>query len=133
MLTRLHPHPGETLTLPPISALTTTYPSAPPPHILPGLQSLQCCGALKLCLRHCPHPPLCLLAPAAYHPYACEVPSLHAYEVAYHPYAGILLPNMPPMLLTILTLAVPSQHASDTPHHPSPPGCHRGSYGRKRA
>ncbi|MBW0573784.1 hypothetical protein O181_113499 [Austropuccinia psidii MF-1] len=28
------------------------------------------------------------------------------------------LPNMPPTLLTILTLAVPSRHASDTPYHP---------------
>ncbi|MBW0525202.1 hypothetical protein O181_064917 [Austropuccinia psidii MF-1] len=27
-------------------------------------------------------------------------------------------PNMPPMQLTILTLAVPSQHASDTAYHP---------------
>ncbi|MBW0551028.1 hypothetical protein O181_090743 [Austropuccinia psidii MF-1] len=76
MLTRLHPPPDETPALPHISALSTPYASAPPPHLLLGLQSLHCCGALKLCLRRCPHPPLHLLAPAQ-----------HASNVAYHPYA----------------------------------------------
>ncbi|MBW0538282.1 hypothetical protein O181_077997 [Austropuccinia psidii MF-1] len=66
------------------------YASAPPPHLLLGLQSLCCCRALKLCLQCSPHPPY---------------PSLH-------------LPNMPPMLLTILTLTVPSRHASNAPYHP---------------
>ncbi|MBW0461279.1 hypothetical protein O181_000994 [Austropuccinia psidii MF-1] len=85
-----------------ISALTSPYASAPPPHLLLGLQSLCRCGALKLCLQHFPHPPLRLLAPAAYHPYACGVPSRHASDVAYHPYACI----------------VPARHASNTAYYP---------------
>ncbi|MBW0547770.1 hypothetical protein O181_087485 [Austropuccinia psidii MF-1] len=90
MLTRPCPPPDETPTLPPISALTTPYASAPPPHLLLGLQSLHCCGALKLFLQQRSHPP----------------------DASLHP------PNMPPMLLTILTLAVPSRHASDAAYHP---------------
>ncbi|MBW0517196.1 hypothetical protein O181_056911 [Austropuccinia psidii MF-1] len=108
---------------PPISALTTPYASTPPPHILLGLQSLRYCGSLKLCLRRHPHPHLCLLAP-----------SQHASNVAYHPYTPSALPtclrrclpslclqcpsNMPPMPLTILTLAVLSRHASNADYHP---------------
>ncbi|MBW0542554.1 hypothetical protein O181_082269 [Austropuccinia psidii MF-1] len=84
------PPPDETPTLPPISTLTTPYASAPPPHLLRGLQSLRCCGALKLCHRRRPHPP----------------------------YASLHPPNMPLTLLIILTLAVPSQHAFNTTYHP---------------
>ncbi|MBW0465752.1 hypothetical protein O181_005467 [Austropuccinia psidii MF-1] len=109
MLTCPHPPPGETPKLPPISALTTPYASTPPPHLLIGLQSLRCCGALKLCLQCGPHPPSRLLTPTQ-----------HASDIAYHPYAHSALPkclqcclpslrlqcppDMPPMLLTILTL-----------------------------
>ncbi|MBW0494115.1 hypothetical protein O181_033830 [Austropuccinia psidii MF-1] len=79
------------------------------------------------------------------------VPSQHASNAAYHPYAHSSLPtclqhhlpslrspsalptclqhclpslrlqcppNMPPTLLTILTLAVPSRHASNSAYHP---------------
>ncbi|MBW0477476.1 hypothetical protein O181_017191 [Austropuccinia psidii MF-1] len=69
-----------------------------------------------------------LILSAAYHPYACGVLSQHASDPAYHPYACSALstclqqclpylrsqcpPKMPPMLLTILMLAVPSRHAS---------------------
>ncbi|MBW0473491.1 hypothetical protein O181_013206 [Austropuccinia psidii MF-1] len=49
-----------------------------------------------------PSPPLHLLAPAAYHPYACGVPSQHDFDTAYHPYARI----------------VPAQHASNAAYHP---------------
>ncbi|MBW0592497.1 hypothetical protein O181_132212, partial [Austropuccinia psidii MF-1] len=110
------------------------------------LQSLRSCGALKLCLRRRPHPPLCLLAPAAggvpsqhasdttYHPYAREVPSQHASNAAYHPYGCIVPaqhasnsayhPYACSALLTCLQRSVPSlplwmlaQHASDAPYH----------------
>ncbi|MBW0481292.1 hypothetical protein O181_021007 [Austropuccinia psidii MF-1] len=97
MLPCPHPPPDETWTVPPISTLTTPYASTPPCHLLLGLQSLCCCGALKLCLQCHPHRPLCLLLSAAYHPYTCEVPSQHSSNVAYHPYACI----------------VPTQHASN--------------------
>ncbi|MBW0575335.1 hypothetical protein O181_115050 [Austropuccinia psidii MF-1] len=44
-----------------------------------------------------PSPPLCLLAPAT-----CGVPSRHASDATYHPYAH----------------EVPSQHASNAAYHP---------------
>ncbi|MBW0522137.1 hypothetical protein O181_061852 [Austropuccinia psidii MF-1] len=47
-----------------------------------------------------PSPPLCLLAPAAYHPYA--LPAQHASDAAYHPY----------------TYIVPAQYAFNTSYHP---------------
>ncbi|MBW0582289.1 hypothetical protein O181_122004 [Austropuccinia psidii MF-1] len=99
MLTHPHPPPDETPTLPPISALTTPYASAPPPHLLLGLQSLCCCGALKLCLQ-------------------CGLPSLCAYSARptclQHCLPSLRLQcplDMPPMPLTILTLAVTFRHA----------------------
>ncbi|MBW0497697.1 hypothetical protein O181_037412 [Austropuccinia psidii MF-1] len=71
---------------------------------------------------------------SAYNPYAPSGSSSYASNAAltsltppctclilsgaYNPYACGCLPNMPPMLLTILTLAVLSQHASDTAYHP---------------
>ncbi|MBW0576808.1 hypothetical protein O181_116523 [Austropuccinia psidii MF-1] len=83
---------------------------------------------------------------AAYHPYAHVVPSRHASTAAYHSYAHSALPtslphrspsalltslrrclpslrlqcppDMPPTLLTILTLIVPSRHASNAANHP---------------
>ncbi|MBW0557938.1 hypothetical protein O181_097653 [Austropuccinia psidii MF-1] len=67
MLTRPPLPPDETLTLPPISALTTPYTSAPPPHLLLVLQSLRCCRALT--------------------------PAQHASGAAYHPYARSALPT----------------------------------------
>ncbi|MBW0520464.1 hypothetical protein O181_060179 [Austropuccinia psidii MF-1] len=81
------------------------------------LRCLACLGArspLHMRLRHCPHhsrhifslacnpytpaapscytsdsalTPLCLILSAAYHPYACVVPSQHASDAAYHPWA----------------------------------------------
>ncbi|MBW0474939.1 hypothetical protein O181_014654 [Austropuccinia psidii MF-1] len=147
---------------PPISILTTPYASASPPHLLLGLQCLRCCGALKLCLQCCAHPPLHLLAPAqhalnsSYNPCThsslptclqhslpslrlwsafptclqCRLPSLHLYSA--HP-TGLqpclpslrlqCPPDMPLMLLTILTLTVTSQNASDPAYHPSPCIC----------
>ncbi|MBW0537202.1 hypothetical protein O181_076917 [Austropuccinia psidii MF-1] len=68
MLTRPHPPPDETPTL--------------PPHLLLGLPFLHSGRALKSCLQCGPHP--------AYHPYAHGVPSRHASDTAYHPYAGIV-------------------------------------------
>ncbi|MBW0483725.1 hypothetical protein O181_023440 [Austropuccinia psidii MF-1] len=62
------------------------------------------------------------------------VPSRHASDAAYHPYARSALPtclqrylpslpsqcppDMPPTPLTILMLSVPSRHASNTTYHP---------------
>ncbi|MBW0563299.1 hypothetical protein O181_103014 [Austropuccinia psidii MF-1] len=99
MLTHPHHPPDETPTLPPISALTTPYPSAPPPHLLLGLQSLRCCGALKLCLQH-GLPSLCFYGA---HPTCLRhcLPSLCLQ----------CPPDMPPTSLTILTLAVTSRHS----------------------
>ncbi|MBW0528548.1 hypothetical protein O181_068263 [Austropuccinia psidii MF-1] len=98
MLTHPHPPPDETLT--------------PPPH-LRAHHSLRfrthtssSAWLTILTLLRGPHPPLHLLLSTAYHPYACGC-----------------FPNMPPMLLTILILAVPSQHASNAPSHwPNPQG-----------
>ncbi|MBW0556891.1 hypothetical protein O181_096606 [Austropuccinia psidii MF-1] len=50
IFTLLQPPQDETMMLPPISALTTPYTSAPPPYLL--------CRALKICLQHHPQPPL---------------------------------------------------------------------------
>ncbi|MBW0550000.1 hypothetical protein O181_089715 [Austropuccinia psidii MF-1] len=47
MLKRLHRPPDETLTLPPISVLTTPYAFTPPP-----LPSLGLCSTLLTCLQH---------------------------------------------------------------------------------
>ncbi|MBW0550992.1 hypothetical protein O181_090707 [Austropuccinia psidii MF-1] len=66
------PHPCRVPSLCSYSALTTPYASAPPPHLLLGLQSLSSCGDLKLCLQHCPHPP-------PPHP-ICRLPSLHLWS-----------------------------------------------------
>ncbi|MBW0518779.1 hypothetical protein O181_058494 [Austropuccinia psidii MF-1] len=109
MLGRLHTPPDETPTLPPISALTTPYSSAPTPHLLLGLQSLNCCRTLKLFLRRRPHPPLCLLAPtqhasdAAYHPYACSARPT-CLQHCLPSLCSQCPPEMPQMLLTILML-----------------------------
>ncbi|MBW0531782.1 hypothetical protein O181_071497 [Austropuccinia psidii MF-1] len=50
-------HPRRLPSLFSCSALNTPYTSAPPPHLLLGLQSLCSFSALKLCLQHLPHPP----------------------------------------------------------------------------
>ncbi|MBW0541608.1 hypothetical protein O181_081323 [Austropuccinia psidii MF-1] len=70
----------------------------------------------------------------ANHPYAHLVPSQHASDTDYHPCVCSALPtclrhrllslhlqcppDMPPTLLTILMLAVPSRDASDAACHP---------------
>ncbi|MBW0516935.1 hypothetical protein O181_056650 [Austropuccinia psidii MF-1] len=64
-----------------------------------------------------PHPRL--IFSLAFNPYAAAGPSSYAsYAALTPPYASSHPPIMPLMLLTILTLSVPSQHASDTPDHP---------------
>ncbi|MBW0506438.1 hypothetical protein O181_046153 [Austropuccinia psidii MF-1] len=71
-----------------------------------------------------PSPLLMILHPRlifslAYNPYAAVGPSSYASDAALTPpYASLHLPNMPLTLLTILTLAVPSQHASNAPDNP---------------
>ncbi|MBW0532307.1 hypothetical protein O181_072022 [Austropuccinia psidii MF-1] len=75
-------------------------------------------------LQHCPpslpSPLLILLNPRlilslAYNSYAAVGPSNYASDTALTPpYTSSHPPNMPPTLLTILTLAVPSRHASNT-------------------
>ncbi|MBW0545255.1 hypothetical protein O181_084970 [Austropuccinia psidii MF-1] len=100
----MHPHrpPDETPTLPPISVLTTPYAFTPLP-----LPSLHLHSTLPTCLQH-RFPSLCLRVPSrhasntAYHPYASRVHSQHAPDTAYHPYAR----------------GVPSQHAPNTAYHP---------------
>ncbi|MBW0507035.1 hypothetical protein O181_046750 [Austropuccinia psidii MF-1] len=83
-------------------------------------------------LRHCPpslpSPLLTLLHPhlicsLAYNPYTASGPSSYASKAALSPpYASSHPLNMPPMLLTILTLAVPS-HWPD-PYVPAAPHLH---------
>ncbi|MBW0494563.1 hypothetical protein O181_034278 [Austropuccinia psidii MF-1] len=84
---------------PPISVLTTPYTSTPLPHLLLGLQSLRSCGALKLCLRRCPHPP-----------YASSHLPLTILTLVE------CLPDMPPTPLNTLVLV---QCPTDLP--PTPP------------
>ncbi|MBW0580958.1 hypothetical protein O181_120673 [Austropuccinia psidii MF-1] len=55
------PPQDETITPPPISALTTPYASTPPPYLLRHFPSLCSRGALKICLRCQPQPPLPLI------------------------------------------------------------------------
>ncbi|MBW0592550.1 hypothetical protein O181_132265 [Austropuccinia psidii MF-1] len=69
-------------------------------------------------LQHCPHHPH-LIFSLAYNPYAAAGPSTYSSNAALTPpYTSSHLPNMPPTLLTILTLEVPSRHASEAPYHP---------------
>ncbi|MBW0465762.1 hypothetical protein O181_005477 [Austropuccinia psidii MF-1] len=123
------PPPDETLILAPHLRPHHSLRFRTPPHLLLGLQSLCCCGALKLCLQRHPQPPFRLLAPAqhasdaAYHSYACSalpkclrrsLPSLclwSAFLTCLQCRLHTLVwcpPKMPQMLLTILKLGVPS-------------------------
>ncbi|MBW0519404.1 hypothetical protein O181_059119 [Austropuccinia psidii MF-1] len=98
MLTRPHPPPDETPRLPPhlcphhYLCFRTPASYSPWLTILTALRGPQCHS----------HPPLRLLAPAAYHPYTRGVPSQNSSDTAYHPYARI----------------VPSQHAFNAAYHP---------------
>ncbi|MBW0485216.1 hypothetical protein O181_024931 [Austropuccinia psidii MF-1] len=66
-----------------------------------------------------PSPPLCLLAPSAYHPYARRVPSQHASDAAYHPYACIVPSrHASDAAYNPCACIVPSRHASDAAYHP---------------
>ncbi|MBW0535604.1 hypothetical protein O181_075319 [Austropuccinia psidii MF-1] len=56
-----NPPQEETRMLGPISALTTPYASAPLPYLLRCFPFLCSRGALKICLRCHPQPPLCLI------------------------------------------------------------------------
>ncbi|MBW0563325.1 hypothetical protein O181_103040 [Austropuccinia psidii MF-1] len=106
MLTRPHPPPDETLTLPPISTLTIPYASAPRlilslayNHYAPaGPSSHGSDTALTPLMPPCTRgvPSQCA-SNNAYHPYSHGVPSQNASNAAYHPYACI----------------VPAQHASN--------------------
>ncbi|MBW0464894.1 hypothetical protein O181_004609 [Austropuccinia psidii MF-1] len=102
----MRPHPLQMRLghCPPISALTTPYACTPPPHLLLGLQSLRCCGALKLCLQRRPHPPLRLQ---------------RAFDAAYHSHACSALPTClqhPPHTGWILMLLQPPQDETMMPH-----------------
>ncbi|MBW0580104.1 hypothetical protein O181_119819 [Austropuccinia psidii MF-1] len=93
--------------------------SAPPPG---DLTPLPC---LLSCLNWLLHPRLILsdawhaYMPAPPPPMPPSPPSRLLTPSTYHPYARGCLPYMPPMLLTILTLSVPCQHASDARGVPS--------------
>ncbi|MBW0476862.1 hypothetical protein O181_016577 [Austropuccinia psidii MF-1] len=67
-----------------------------------------------------PSPPSPLLIfSLAYNLHAAAWPSSYASDTTLTPpYASLHPSNMPPTLLAILMLAVPSQHASNTPYHP---------------
>ncbi|MBW0489561.1 hypothetical protein O181_029276 [Austropuccinia psidii MF-1] len=148
MLMCPHPPPDETPTLPPHLHPYHSLSFRTPSPYSPWIKILTLLRGPKVMPPTPPSPPLSLLSPVAYHPYACIVPTQHASNASYHPYACIVPtqhasnaayhpyacssllmlltilprvecpPDMPPMLLTILTLAVPSRHASDTAYHP---------------
>ncbi|MBW0573023.1 hypothetical protein O181_112738 [Austropuccinia psidii MF-1] len=90
MRMRLHPPPDETPTLPshlfPHHSLCFHTPASSSPWltILSLLQGPPVMPPTP------PSPPLHLLAPAAYHPYACGVPSQNSSDTAYHPYPCIV-------------------------------------------
>ncbi|MBW0500018.1 hypothetical protein O181_039733 [Austropuccinia psidii MF-1] len=108
-----------------ISVLTTPYVFTPPP-----LPSLRLQSALPTCSQHS-LPSLCSVpsrhAPdTIYHPYARRVPSRHAPGVplrhapgtAYHPYASRVHSQHAPHTTYLYACVVPSRHASDTAYHP---------------
>ncbi|MBW0528829.1 hypothetical protein O181_068544 [Austropuccinia psidii MF-1] len=113
MLTRPHPPPDEAPTAPPSppshlhnippTLLTILMLAVPSRRSLPSLGSW---SAFPTCLRR-------------------RLPSLHLYSAhptclpCCLPYLQLKCPpNMPPMLHTILTISVPSQHASNAAYHP---------------
>ncbi|MBW0493133.1 hypothetical protein O181_032848 [Austropuccinia psidii MF-1] len=146
MLTHLQPPPEETSTLPPHLLPHHSLCFRTPASSSPWLTILTLLWGPQVMP---PMPPSPLLSPTAYHPYAhgmpsrhasnaayhpytCIVPARHASNAAYHPYACSALPaclqrclpslrlqchpNMP-----LTPLAVPFQHASNTPSHwPNP-------------
>ncbi|MBW0490963.1 hypothetical protein O181_030678 [Austropuccinia psidii MF-1] len=104
---------------PPISALTMPYASTPQPLSIFTL--LQCpqdeTTMMPSPLLTLPHPRL--IFSLDYNPYSAVGTLSYAYNATLTtPYASLHTPKIPPMLLTILILAVPSQHASDAPYHP---------------
>ncbi|MBW0571056.1 hypothetical protein O181_110771 [Austropuccinia psidii MF-1] len=108
------PPPDETPTLPPNLRPHHSLPFHTPASSSPWLTILTLLRALKLCFQCRPDPPLCLLAPAAYDPYACGVPSQHASDAAYHPYAC----GVPSRHASNSACIVPTQHASNAAYHP---------------
>ncbi|MBW0473663.1 hypothetical protein O181_013378 [Austropuccinia psidii MF-1] len=61
-----------------------------------------------------PHHSLCFRTPTSSSPWLTILTLLRGPQVM-PPTPPSPLPNMPPKLLTILTLEVPSRHASDAP------------------
>ncbi|MBW0594066.1 hypothetical protein O181_133781 [Austropuccinia psidii MF-1] len=111
MLMCPHRSQDETLTLPPISNLTTPYAFTPPP-----LPSLRLQSALPTWLRHLPSQHG---SDAAYHPYAHVVPFRHASKTVYHPYGHVVpLSHGSDAAYPPYAHMVPSQHASNTAYHP---------------
>ncbi|MBW0512142.1 hypothetical protein O181_051857 [Austropuccinia psidii MF-1] len=102
MLTRAHHPPDETLTLLPISVVTTPYTFTPRP--LPSLCS-------RVPSRHA--------SDTADHSYTRGVPSRHAPDTAYHPYTRGVHSQHAPDSTYPYACVVPSQHAPDTAdyHH----------------
>ncbi|MBW0542473.1 hypothetical protein O181_082188 [Austropuccinia psidii MF-1] len=61
----------------------------------------------------------CLIFSLAYNPCAAVGPSVYASNATLNPPFSLHPLNMPPMLLTLLTLAVPSHHAPNARGVPS--------------
>ncbi|MBW0519307.1 hypothetical protein O181_059022 [Austropuccinia psidii MF-1] len=105
MLTCPHPPPDETLTLPPISTLTTPYASTPPPLTI-------------FTLLQCPHHSLQFCTPASSSPWLTVLMLLQGPQVM-----PLKLPS-PPLIpprthrLPYSRLWMPSRHASYTTYHP---------------
>ncbi|MBW0494617.1 hypothetical protein O181_034332 [Austropuccinia psidii MF-1] len=60
-----------------------------------------------------------LILSAAYHPYACGVPSRHASDATYQPYAhGVPSRHASNAAYHPYACIVPAQHASNASYHP---------------
>ncbi|MBW0520609.1 hypothetical protein O181_060324 [Austropuccinia psidii MF-1] len=98
MLTCPHRPPNVTPTLPPISTLTTPYAITPPPLNMLMLprhpQDMPPTLPLPLLTPSTTH----LILSNAYHPYACVVPSQHAYDTNLTPASS----STPPTILMLL-------------------------------
>ncbi|MBW0564726.1 hypothetical protein O181_104441 [Austropuccinia psidii MF-1] len=100
MLTRPHPPPDETPTLPPITALTTPYASTPLPLTIFTLLQRPQDETMML-----PSPLLTLLHPASYSPWLTILTLLQGPKVM--PATPPSLPLTPPCTHLILSTAYP--------------------------
>ncbi|MBW0497213.1 hypothetical protein O181_036928 [Austropuccinia psidii MF-1] len=107
MLTLPHPPPDETPTLPPHRRPHHSLCFPTPASYSPWLTIFTLLQGPQVMPLMPPSPPLTppctpIILSAAYHPYACGVPSQHASDTTYHPYACI----------------VPTHHATEAAYYP---------------